>query len=696
MATTLNRTFFGGSTAPGSGVYPEDVKLLKIYRNYAETEYDPLANSDTSVYIPTVEKVDSSGTNIHVTIQKILASGGYPILIYDGSEYCYIRTTNGRYVFTCINSLNMVKQAEVNTQNGTITAGTGAVGGISVLARNESDLSLKITTVLALGRMPVILDNGEYYNLVTENSTHFIFASVADGLVETLSVNKTDSTVTTNVASTVKFVDASLAQVTDAVAKGYLPMIKRPAGQGYKYFHLQWVGSEAWFASVGAEEISRLVITGSDVTEITDKLRDVIKVSLVGGGSYVSNTDYNEAWTGANNNRIVVLCGASGSVTSQGYLIAVGSVGLRFMRVNNDKVQLVNVSPTETPDGHAVTYEDLANGGFTDIVDFDFTDYTDSVAGNIAYPIANNKMQIQSDWDGGLNNQAVFIAPSDTNNNAIVKLENVQVTITWNVQIWNHSKTALLPLVPGSATVFKKDASYVIHLYGDKVYVSQVVNKESAPVTEDDLKEAINTLRSRSVFVMDVGEIAGQVNLNPNGTAGFIGTLFSPYMDFDLSVDTNTVFDVEQMGNQGEMTGFVIALYEYNSATGEFSWVANTGDLSTRLDSTDRRLGLHSGKLQYIRQNAKLYGGKMYYAVACGHWNGWAFAGNTFATTLHSSVTPAFQCDNRSVVIDPATLGSGSYAKLYATDQSDQTRVDYHNISGNRMFMAFTNASVNI
>ena len=234
MATTLNRTFFGGSTAPGSGVYPEDVKLLKIYRNYAETEYDPLANSDTSVYIPTVEKVDSSGTNIHVTIQKILASGGYPILIYDGSEYCYIRTTNGRYVFTCINSLNMVKQAEVNTQNGTITAGTGAVGGISVLARNESDLSLKITTVLALGRMPVILDNGEYYNLVTENSTHFIFASVADGLVETLSVNKTDSTVTTNVASTVKFVDASLAQVTDAVAKGYLPMIKRPAGQGYR------------------------------------------------------------------------------------------------------------------------------------------------------------------------------------------------------------------------------------------------------------------------------------------------------------------------------------------------------------------------------------------------------------------------------------------------------------------------------
>ena len=501
-----------------------------------------------------------------------------------------------------------------------------------------------------------------------------------------------------NQSPVIKFVEPSLTQVTDAIADGYIPMIKRPAGQGYRYYLLMWAGSEAWFASVGHEEISRLVITGSGFTETTDKLRDVVTISLIGGGSYVSNADYERAIDGSTNNQIVVLQGTYGSVTTKGYLIAVGSIGLRFMRVVNDNVQLVTVSPTETSDdGHPVTYENLvSDGGFNDIVDFDFADYTESVDGNIAYPIANNKMQIQSDWDGSLNNQAAFIAPSDTANNAVVRLENVQTTTTWNVRIWNHSKTALLPLVSGSATEFKKDASYVIHLYGDKVYVSQVINKESVPVTEYDLQEAINTLRSRSVFVMDVGEIAGQVNLNPNGTAGFIGTLFSPYMDFDLSVDTNVVFDVEQMGNQGEMTRFVIALYEYDSATEQFNWVANTGDLSVQLDSADRRLGLHSGKLQYIRQNAKLFGGKIYYSVACGHWNGWAFAGNTFATTLHSSVTPAFQCDNRSVVIDPATLGSGSYSKLYANDQSDQTKVDYHNISGNRMFMAFTNAAVSI
>lgn len=561
---------------------------------------------------------------------------------------------------------------------------------------DEDSLVDALTRILASDGNPIIRKDGHEYRFITSNDVGFVFASVIDGLVKTLSIAKSDGAVHITTSSTVKFVDPSLTQVVDAVAAGYLPMIRRMAGQGNRYFHLQWIGPEAWFASIGAEEISRLVIRGDGITETTDKLRDVVDISTINGGLYVSNRDYELALDGANDNQIVILQSASGSVASKSYLVAVGSIGLRFIGVANDKVQLITVSPSQTENGHAVTYEDLANGGFTDIVDFDFTNYTDSVDGNIAYPIANNKMQVQSDWDGGLNNQAAFIASSDTSNNAIVKLENVQVNITWNVQIWNHSKTALLPLVPGSATVFKKDASYVIHLYGDKVYVSQVVNKESVPVTEDDLQEAINTLRSRSVFVMDVGEIAGQVSLNPNGTSGFIGTLFSPYMDFDLSVDTNVVFDVEQMGGQGEMTRFVITLYEYDSATGEFNWVANTGDLSTQIDSTDRRLGLHSGKLQYIRQNAKLYGGKMYYAVVCGHWNGWAFAGNTFATTLHSSVTPAFQCDNRSVVIDPATLGSGSYAKLYATDQGDQTKVDYHNISGNRMFMAFTNAPVSI
>ena len=662
------RVFVAGSSTP-----------VITYRNFDGAENQDLIELDNSGRTKT-SVIGSKGLKYKVCVYDKMHSQESPILTVDNISVIGANITAGAgaNVVTGLDGLTTKPNGFVDTS---VVGTDGYVALDHTLVTDDLDTDAKATAV----------ENDRYIPLLNKD------------------VNNPDSKMTLvrlwqwvfgnikNQSPVIKFVEPLLNQVTDAIADGYLPMIKRPAGQGYRYYQLMWVGGEAWFASVGSEEISRLVITGSGFTETTDKLRDVVTISLIDGGSYVSNVDYERAIDGVNDNKIVVLQGSYASVTSRSYLIAVGSIGLRFMRVSSDKIQLVNVSPTETPDGHAVTYEDLVSGGgFTDIVDFDFTDYTESVDGNIAYPIANNKMQVQSDWDGGLHNQAAFIAPSDTANNAVVRLENVQTYIDWNVKIWNRSKTALMTLVPGSATVFKKGASYVLHLYGDKVYVSQVVNQESAPVTEDDLQEAINTLRSRSVFVMDVGEIAGQVNMNPNGTAGFIGTLFSPYMDFDLSVNTSAVFDVEQMGGQGEMTRFVIALYEYESATGNFNWVANTGDLSTQIDSTDRRLGLHSGKLQYIRQNAKLYGGKMYYAVACGHWNGWAFAGNTFATTLHSSVTPAFQCDNRSVVIDPATLGSGSYAKLYATDQSDQTKVDYHNISGNRMFITFTNATLSI
>lgn len=662
------RVFVAGSSTP-----------VITYRNFDGAANQDIIELDNSGRTKT-SVIGSKGLKYKVCVYDKMHSQESPILTVDNVSVIGANITvgSGATVVTGLDGLTTKPDGFVDAS---VIGTDGYVALDHTLVTDDLDTDAKATAV----------ENDRYIPLLNDD------------------VNNPDSKITLgrlfqwvygnikNQSPVIKFVEPSLDQVTSAIADGYIPMIKRPAGQGYRYYLLMWAGSEAWFASVGTEEISRLVITGSGFTETTDKLRDVVTISLLGDGLHVSNNDYNTAFEGAADKRIVVLQESHASVTSRSYLIAVGSIGLSFMRVSSDKIQLVNVSPAETPDGHAVTYENLvSDGGFNDIVAFEFTDYTDSVDGNIAYPIANNKMQIQSDWDSGLSVQAAFIAPSDTANNAIVKLENVQTNITWNVKIWNHSKTALLPLVPGSATVFKKDASYVIHLYGDKVYVSQVINKESAPVTEDDLKEAINTLRSRSVFVMDVGEIAGQVNLNPNGTVGFIGTLFSPYMDFDISADTNVVFDVEQMGGQGEMTMFVIALYEYDSATGEFNWVTNTGDLSTQIDSTDRRLGLHSGKLQYIRQNAKLFGGKMYYAVACGHWNGWAFAGNTFSTTLHSSVTPAFQCDNRSVVIDPATLGSGSYANLYATDQSDQTKVDYHNISGNRMFMAFTNAPVSI
>ena len=154
--------------------------------------YHPIG-SDVSVDVATVRRILATAPNLAQSIAAVLTAGGYPILAYDGSEYGYIRTTNNRYVFTCLDSLNGVKQAEVDTQDGTITAGAGGVDGVSILTRTDSDLFLKITTVLTLGRMPIILDNGTYYHLIAKTATVAQFGRItAAGALEVLTVNSSD------------------------------------------------------------------------------------------------------------------------------------------------------------------------------------------------------------------------------------------------------------------------------------------------------------------------------------------------------------------------------------------------------------------------------------------------------------------------------------------------------------------------
>ena len=612
---------------------------LSLFVNYAENTYRP-SGSDTSVYIPTVEKVASSGTNIQVTIAKILAAGGYPVLDYGGEEYQYVTTggTPSKYVFMCLSDFSTLKRVEVNVSDGTISASSSTIGGVTYIDRSADNIFTKIASAISHYRLPVITDNGDLYQL----------SSVGAGAVRFTRVDEDDESI-----------------------------------------HILSISV--------SNTITETVVQGTEILKITKATPEA---------SGLTEAEY----AAISSAKIACLYYGSGSTGSYAYIQSFGN-STTFVHQTSTGYDIFAVAPVPTPVDpldpdselhHVVTKTSYTYGSSAMTMrNFEAIDATDTVSTHAAFPLGNDEFWVMEDWDGGWNNPNyyVMVAPSDTDNNCVVRFENVTTsyfTSGYPIEIWNHSKNAQLTPLDGSITAMKADCSYEIRIYGDKYYCCEVWNAQNAPVTDAELQYAITTLRSRTIFVIDVGEVSGQVNLNPNGTAGFLGTLFSPYMDFDLSSDTSVVFDVEQMGNAGDMTNFVIAIYEFDATTGEFNWVANTGDLSTQLDVNDRRLGLHHAKLQYLSANTKLLGGKIYYAVASGHWNGWAFAGNTFATTLHSSVTPAFQCDNRSTTIDPATLGTGSYAKLYATDQSDPTKVDYSGISGNRMFIAFTNATLSI
>ena len=450
------RVFVAGSSTP-----------VITYRNFDGSANQDLIELDNSGRTKT-NVIGSKGLTYKVCVYDKHHSQESPILTVDKVSVIGANITAGAGA-TVVTGIDGLKTKPDGFVDASVIGTDGYVALDHTLVTDDLNTDAKVTAVENDRYIPLLNNdvNDPDSKITLGRLSQWVFGNIK------------------NQSPVIKFVDASLADVNAAIADGYLPMIKRPAGQGYRYFILQWLGSEAWFASIGTEEISRLVITGSGFTEHTDKLRDVVVATLISGGSYVSNEDYERALAGTADDRIVLLKSGSGSVTSYAYLIAFGSIGLRFMQVANDKVRLVTVAPTETPDGHAVTYDDLVSGGgFTDIVDFEFTDYSESVGGHIAYPIENNKMQVQSDWDSGLSTQADFIAPSDTSNNAVVRLENVQTNITWNIQIWNHSKTALLTLVNGSATVFEKDASYVIYLYGDKAYVSHVAGYDTTLSSE--------------------------------------------------------------------------------------------------------------------------------------------------------------------------------------------------------------------
>lgn len=143
MATTQNRTFFGGSTAPGSGVYPEDVKILKVFANYAETDYDPLASSDTSVYIPTVDKHQYDDGNIVSIIDRVLAAGGSPIVKKLGAEFIYASGDASEYKFVNISGDNITEMT-IDRSTGTVTTRNCLLDSSEVEA-GDSSISVQKT-----------------------------------------------------------------------------------------------------------------------------------------------------------------------------------------------------------------------------------------------------------------------------------------------------------------------------------------------------------------------------------------------------------------------------------------------------------------------------------------------------------------------------------------------------------------------
>lgn len=530
MATTQNRTFYGGSTAPGSGVYPQDVKILKVYRNYAETDYDPLASSDTSVYIPTVEQVDSSGANIQVTIQKILASGGYPVLVYSNEEYQYVTTggTPSKYVFTCLSDLSTFKRLEVDVSSGTISASSSVIGGVTYIDRSVNNIFVKIADTLSHYRLPVITDNGDFYQLSSVGSGVVRFTRVDedDGSVHILSINSSDT-------------------ITETVVQG----------------------TEILKLMISVPESSGLTV--AEYNAISSAKLAVLYYGSGSTSSYAHIQSYGNTTT----------------------FIHQTSTGYDIFSVAPNPTPIDPLDP-DSELRHVVTKTSYTYGSSAMTMrNFEASDASDTAGGHLAFQLANDEMWVMEDWDGGWTTQYAFIAPDDADNNCVVRFENATFNTTWYptgypIEIWNHSKNTQLTPLNGSITAMKLGCSYEIRIYGDKYYCCEVWNAQNAPVTDAELQHAIDTLKSRIIYTIPLGAIDRIEALGlpaQNTDVTVLATLFNPTMDQDLSNDSNVVLNFGP--SQSNPNLLMFAIYQFVSDSSDpnyrkWQWVANTADVS--------------------------------------------------------------------------------------------------------------------
>ena len=343
---------------------------------------------------------------------------------------------------------------------------------------------------------------------------------------------------------------------------------------------------------------------------------------------------------------------------------------------------------------------------FFDTVNHQYVDYTPQ--------LSNYNSYVMRDWSG---TWADFdeirfhtnLSASETKDIDIY-LINCDIhddTGTWLIKIYDCDGVAIPCALNTARTAnlvnsLQAGGSYVIHISNGKWYAEEYISVDPADiVTPQEMQDAIDTLKSRTVFSLDVGGISGMQLDAPNGN-GFLGTLFSPVMDFDLSTSTNVVFDVEQTSsNISDMENFVIAIYEFdrgdpdNSIPPSFKWVCNTDDIAAELyNNANPTTGLKHTSLTHIRNtNKKLYGGKLYYALFAGKWNAaWGFAGNTAPNNMHSSIMVAPKCTNRSFAIGP-NIGT-TYPSIALTNPGTNDEFFTETQGGCRMFIALTNSQL--
>lgn len=305
-----------------------------------------------------------------------------------------------------------------------------------------------------------------------------------------------------------------------------------------------------------------------------------------------------------------------------------------------------------------------------------------------------NYRYVLDDWDGEWAMNTVLVnPPGGYNINVVMRFMNVQCSLAQGMQI---AVSGGMTKVGDSLDRIYHGRSYELTIAGNSWYLAEIYNTDVLYVTDDDLKNALEVIKSRIIYTIPIGSVGRieQIKLDANGTdIALHATLFNPNMDQDLNTDSNVVVNFGNSGNNFSGSEFMLfAVYEFDRINRNWKWVANTDAIANTGSNVS---GLQHYPLAYRDANkTKLESAHLYLLVCAGRKNTVEIMGNQLEANINmssQSLAIATGKQNNSGYTGAANFGTDFSTIDLSTFSEAQANSRVGNQQAARVFAVFTN-----
>lgn len=204
--------------------------------------------------------------------------------------------------------------------------------------------------------------------------------------------------------------------------------------------------------------------------------------------------------------------------------------------------------------------------------------------------LENDTMYVFGDWGSPpwiARNYITFKTKSANPRNIVIRLKDCSLAGTatqWELKIKDGGNNNLPSAYDSSHTNYvgnlKNNFSYNIFISSNKWYCEAAMVDPNSIVTDAELAQALETLKSRIIYTIPLGAIDKVEKISMASGTGEIrihATLFNPNMDQDLDANSNVVMNFGPTFHWVDAYEPIFAaIYEFDRVNSRWVWVANT------------------------------------------------------------------------------------------------------------------------